>query len=195
MLRLLWRGLVCKQPFCKGNLLCPNKSPNLRSSGQQQAASKPCLDHLIGPSNDTGLPHNLSPKPQRPAAPQRHSKTKSQEHLKQSTNALRQSPKSSTASQYDDTQFTHTDKALQEPEGNSAQEPKPKQINRWLVDATSLDQILGIYAQHHKRFNTINLSTAFHRVAKVESPLQFWLILVLSTIDQLTRRKSRACPC
>ena len=43
---------------------------------------------------------------------------------------------------------------------------KPKHINHRLVDAISPDEILSIFAKHHSHFNTVNLSTAFHRIAK-----------------------------
>lgn len=46
-------------------------------------------------------------------------------------------------------------------------QPSSKEINHLLVDASSPEQVLSIYAQHRERFNIINISTALHRIAKV----------------------------
>lgn len=175
MLRPLQHGLICNHPYCTVKILCSITRSKPRPSSQQQAVPKPSLHHQIRQSDDAGLPCKLSPKPQHPSAPQQPSKTQSRELLKHSTVALSQPHRSSTASQVDATKSRHTkpkhqrDPALQSSDAHNAKDPKPKQINHWLVDASSPDQILGIFAQHHERFNTINISTAFHRVAKVHS--------------------------
>ncbi len=43
----------------------------------------------------------------------------------------------------------------------------PGQINQHIVKATSAEEILRVYAEHKDGCNVINLTTAFHRLAKV----------------------------
>lgn len=103
----------------------------------QQTAAKQPLD---GPPNASGLPQRLISKPQRQSVGNKRSRLN-----------LHQVPKPALS------RVRITDK----------EQPEPREINHWLVDASSPEQVLSIYAEHQKRFNIINISTALYRLAKV----------------------------
>ena len=120
---------------------------------QQQPAAKQALDE---PSKTRGLPQRLISKPQRQSTV--HKRTHLAQHFD-----LHQLPKP----------------ALNKVKADDREQPGPKEINHWLVDASSPEQILTIYAQHQERFNMINISTALHRLAKVYlQACPSWLLLL-----------------
>lgn len=146
------------QPCNSRPLQTCNASNSVRRSdpqcvSQQQPAAKQALNE---PPNTRGLPQRLVSKPQRQST--LHKRTHLAQHFD-----LHQLP----------------EPALNEVKANDKEQPEPKKINNWLVDASSPEQVLRIYAQHHKRFNIINISTAFHRLAKVHLQACPSLLLLL----------------
>ena len=140
MMVRLWQ--TCKsQPLqtCNSNNSARRSDPQCMSP--QQTAAKQPLDE---PPNARGLPQRLISKPQRQSVVFKRS------HPAQNLN-WRQVPKP----------------ALNKVKPDDKEPPEPREINHWLVDASSPEQVLRIFAQHQKRFNIINLSTALHRLAKV----------------------------
>ena len=45
--------------------------------------------------------------------------------------------------------------------------PHPAKLNKLIIAAASIEDILGLYAVHKHGFNVINLATAFYRMARV----------------------------
>ena len=124
---------------CKPNHPVRQSDPQCVSL--QQTAAKQPLDEA---SNSRVLPQRLMSKPQRQSAV--HKRSQLAQHFD-----LHQLPKP----------------ALSKVKADNQDQPEPREINHWLVDSSSPEQVLGIYAQHQERFNIINMSTALHRLAKV----------------------------
>ena len=71
------------------------------------------------------------------------------------------------------------------------------QINRHLVGAETVEEILAIYAEHHAIFDVVNLTTALHRITKRQrswQPLQgdARFVALLRTIVHTPKRDFNA---
>ena len=153
-------------PQCSANSSFKQANPQCASL-QQTAARQPLDD----PLNITGPPQRLTAKPQRQSAVHKRSQPSQPKFVQNSSKwhpvnpgTPRRSPEGKS-SQVDMRKIHRP--ALSKVEADNEGQPDSRGINHWLVDASSPEQILRIYAQHQKHFNIINLSTAFHRMAKV----------------------------
>lgn len=126
---------------------------------------------LAEPPKLTGRPQQLFPKPRRQSAgPLRHPPPRPKDFGKSPTwqpiNPA--TPGKPAPSRH---QGFILDQTLRVTSSNVAadgtKQPDPREINDMLVDVSSADHILSIYAQHKEGFNTVNLSTALYRLAKV----------------------------
>lgn len=133
------------------------------------------------PSSVTGPPQRLSPKPQRQFAVQHSShsshpgKVPSWQPIKPATPrkpASGKPPRSSVDQIHRSVSST--------PVAEDKEQPSPWDINCMLVDASSAENILSIFAKYKERFNIVNISTALHRIAKV---LLDCLLLPFAALD------------
>lgn len=133
-------------------------------SPQQKAAKQP----LDEPQEPTRLLQELLSKPQRQSVAPKRSQASQPKH---SGKIATWNPTDGRSPYFD---MQHTSKpGFSKVKSEDKKQPSTKEINHSLVDASSPEQVLRIYAQHRERFNIINISTALHRIAKV--PL--WMCL------------------
>lgn len=127
-------------------------------SPQQKAAKQP----LDEPQEPTRLLQELITKPQRQSVVPKRSQASQPKQLG------KHATWHSTEGRSPHFNMQQTSKAgMSKGKSGDKKQPSSKEINHWLVDLSSAEQVLRIYAQHRERFNIINISTAFHRIAKV----------------------------
>ena len=165
MLRRVQLTSLSHSTECFAMILRPLKTCNPSSSvgrsdpqcvsPQQKAARQPLEE-------PTRLPQELIAKPQRQSvAPKRSQASQPKQLGKIAT----WHPTEGRSPNFKMQQGSKPGFSKVKPEDNK--QPSSKEINHSLVDASSPEQVLSIYAQHRGRFNIINFSTALHRIAKV----------------------------